>query len=112
REPVAELILERLGPTLLLAGTGTLVAALLGLLLGARAGWRPGRRGDRTHTAVALFFWSVPTFWLGLLLIVLLASGRGFMPGLFPTSGMVDPHASGWESVLSTAHHMVLPITT
>ena len=113
REPVAELILEHLGPTILLAGTGTLVATLLGLFLGARAGWRPGGRGDRTNTAVALFFWSVPTFWLGLLLIVLLASGRGFMPGLFPTGGMVDPHApSGWRSVLSTAQHMVLPVTT
>src|SRR5699024_1470537 len=42
REPVAELILEHLGPTILLAGTGTLVATLLGLFLGARAGWRPG----------------------------------------------------------------------
>src|SRR5690606_21872687 len=95
REPVVDLILERPGPTLLLAGTGTIIAALLGLFLGARAGWRPGGRGDRVNTAVALFFWSVPTFWLGLLLIVLLSSGRGFMPGLFPTGGMVDPRASG-----------------
>lgn len=113
REPVAELVLERLGPTILLAGTGTFLAAILGLFLGARAGWRPGGWGDRSHTAVALFFWSVPTFWLGLLLIVLLASGRGFLPGLFPTGGMVDPHAApGWESALSTARHMVLPVTT
>ncbi|WP_017612702.1 ABC transporter permease [Nocardiopsis salina] len=112
REPVADLILERLGPTLLLAGTGTLLAALLGLFLGARAGWRPGGRGDRVNTAVALFFWSVPTFWLGLLLIVLLASGRGFFPGLFPTSGMTGPDATGFEAVLSTAHHMVLPVVT
>ncbi|MBR8740662.1 ABC transporter permease [Nocardiopsis sp. MG754419] len=113
REPVVDLILERLGPTILLAGTGTVIAALLGLFLGARAGWRPGGRGDRTNTAVALFFWSVPTFWLGLLLIVLLASGRGFMPGLFPTGGMVDPGLSGpLERALSTAQHMVLPVTT
>ncbi|GHC97204.1 ABC transporter permease [Nocardiopsis terrae] len=113
REPVVALILERLGPTVLLAGTGTVVAALLGLLLGARAGWRPGGRGDRVSTGVALFFWSVPTFWLGLLLIVLLASGRGFMPNLFPTGGMVDPGVSGpLETALSTARHMVLPVTT
>ncbi|WP_017579531.1 ABC transporter permease [Nocardiopsis valliformis] len=113
REPVVDLILERLGPTLLLAGTGTVIAALLGLFLGARAGWKPGGRGDRTNTAVALFFWSVPTFWLGLLLIVLLASGRGFMPGLFPTGGMVDPRVSGTlPTVLSTAQHMVLPVIT
>ncbi|GAA1075810.1 ABC transporter permease [Nocardiopsis metallicus] len=113
REPVVDLILERLGPTLLLAGTGTVIAALLGLFLGARAGWKPGGRGDRTNTAVALFFWSVPTFWLGLLLIVLLASGRGFMPGLFPTGGMVDPRVSGTlPTALSTAQHMVLPVIT
>jgi peptide/nickel transport system permease protein len=113
REPVTDLILDRLGPTLLLAGTGTVVAAALGLFLGTRAGWRPGGRGDRINTAVALFFWSVPTFWLGLLLIVLLASGRGFVPDLFPTGGMVDPDATGpWESALSTARHMVLPVAT
>lgn len=113
REPVVDLILERLGPTLLLAGTGTIIAALLGLFLGARAGWNPGGRGDRVNTAVALFFWSVPTFWLGLLLIVLLASGRGFMPGLFPTGGMVDPGLTGSvERALSTVQHMVLPVTT
>ena len=113
REPVVDLILERLGPTLLLAGTGTVIAALIGLFLGSRAGWRPGGRGDRANTAIALFFWSVPTFWLGLLLIVLLASGRGFMPGLFPTGGMVDPTLTGTvERALSTARHMVLPVTT
>lgn len=113
REPVVDLILERLGPTILLAGTGTVIAALLGLFLGSRAGWNPGGRGDRVNTAVALFFWSVPTFWLGLLLIVLLASGRGFMPGLFPTGGMVDPGLTGpLERALSTGRHMVLPVTT
>ncbi|MEV2275199.1 ABC transporter permease [Nocardiopsis sp. NPDC049922] len=113
REPVADLILERLGPTVLLAGTGTVVAALLGLFLGARAGWRPGGRADRAHTAVALFLWSVPTFWLGLLLIVVLASGRGFVPGLFPTGGMVDPGATGTlDTALSVARHMVLPVAT
>jgi peptide/nickel transport system permease protein len=112
-EPVAELILDRLGPTILLAGTGTVIAALLGLFLGARAGWRPGSRSDRANTAVALFFWSVPTFWLGLLLIVFLASGRGFVPGMFPTGGMVDPRTGGGlEIVLNTAWHMVLPVTT
>lgn len=110
REPVTELVLDRLGPTLLLAGTGTAVAVSLGLFLGTRAGWRPGSPADRAHTAVALFFWSVPTFWLGLLLIVLLASGRGITPGLFPTGGMADPAGGG--TVLDTVRHMVLPVTT
>ncbi|MDE3720003.1 ABC transporter permease [Nocardiopsis sp. N85] len=113
REPVTELILERIGPTILLAGTGTLIAALLGLFLGVRAGWRPGGPADRINTTVALFFWSVPTFWLGLLLIVLFASGRDPLPGLFPTGGMTTPGVTGTVNVvLDTAWHMVLPVST
>ena len=113
RRPVAELILDALGPTVLLAGTGTLIAALLGLTLGVRSGWRPGSAGDRVNTTVALFFWSVPTFWLGLLLIVLFASGRDPLPGLFPTGGMSTPGTTGfWNTVLDTAWHMALPVAT
>ncbi|WP_306370700.1 ABC transporter permease [Nocardiopsis sp. CC223A] len=113
RRPVAELILDALGPTVLLAGTGTAIAALLGLFLGVRSGWRPGGAGDRVNTTVALFFWSVPTFWLGLLLIVLFASGRDPLPGLFPTGGMTTPGVTGfWNVALDTARHMVLPVAT
>ncbi|MBV2362338.1 ABC transporter permease [Streptomonospora nanhaiensis] len=109
RVPVADLIVERLGPTLLLAGTGTVIAAALGLALGTRAGWRRGSVMDRVDTGVALTLWSVPSFWLGLLLIVLLASGAG----LFPTSGMSTPGVTGTLNVaLDVAHHMVLPVAT
>lgn len=113
RTPVIELIGERIGPTVLLFGIGTLVAALLGLVLGTRAGWRRGSATDRAHTGVALTLWSVPSFWLGLLLIVVLASGIGPVPGLFPTGGMMSPGTSGAVNVtLDVAHHMVLPVTT
>ncbi|WP_236700702.1 ABC transporter permease [Allosalinactinospora lopnorensis] len=113
RIPVAELIGERIGPTVLLAGTGTLIAALLGLVLGTRAGWRRGSATDRVNTGVALLLWSVPSFWLGLLLIVVLASGAGWVPGLFPTGGMMTPGTTGLLDVaLDVAHHLVLPVAT
>lgn len=113
RTPVAELILERLGPTVLLAGTGTLLAALLGLFLGTRAGWDRGGTVDRANTGLALLLWSVPTFWLGLLLIAVFSSGLGWIPGLFPTGGMRTPGAAGGPAaVLDVAHHMVLPVLT
>ncbi|MFC4561616.1 ABC transporter permease [Nocardiopsis mangrovi] len=109
RVPVAELIAERIGPTVLLAGTGTLIAAVIGLLLGTGSAWRRGSAMDRVNTGVALTMWSVPSFWLGLILIVVFASGTG----LFPTSGMMTPGVTGTFAVaLDVAHHMVLPVAT
>ncbi|RNL82095.1 ABC transporter permease [Halostreptopolyspora alba] len=113
RVPVSELIAEAIGPTVLLAGTGTLVAALIGVTLGIRAGWRHGSVGDRANTAVALFLFSVPSFWLGLLFIVVLASGTGWLPGLFPTGGMATPGVDGVVAVtVDVGHHLVLPVAT
>ncbi|WP_344732290.1 ABC transporter permease, partial [Spinactinospora alkalitolerans] len=109
RAPVTELIADRLWPTVLLVGTGTLIAAMLGLWLGTRAAWRRDSVTDRANTGVALTLWSVPTFWLGLILIVLLASGAG----LFPTGGMMTPGTTGFADVaVDVAHHMVLPVAT
>ncbi|MGI5118219.1 ABC transporter permease [Marinactinospora thermotolerans] len=109
RVPVVELIADRLWPTVLLSGTGTLLAALLGLWLGTRSAWRRGSVSDRVNSGVALTLWSVPTFWFGLILIVLLASGAD----LFPTGGMMTPGTTGAVAVtLDVAHHMVLPVAT
>jgi peptide/nickel transport system permease protein len=113
RRPVTTLIGERLWPTILLVGTATIVAAALGLWQGARAGWRHGSRFDRISTGTALGLWSVPTFWLGLILLMVLAGGVGPLPSLFPTRGMesFDP-PSGPAYGLHVAHHLVLPCLT
>lgn len=102
KQPVAELIGERLGPTALLLGTATVLAALLGGALGVRAGWRPGGGFDRVATAVAIGFWSTPAFWLGMVLV--LAFG-----GLFPTQGFATPEG---VPVLEQLHRLVLPCLT
>ncbi|MDF5753676.1 ABC transporter permease [Spongiactinospora sp. TRM90649] len=113
RRPVAELIAERAWPTLLLTGTGLAVAVSLGLWQGARAAWRPGGRLDRLSTGLSLTLWSVPTFWLGLLLLTVLAAGVGPIPGIFPTRGMESVDApSGFAYALDVAHHLALPCLT
>ncbi len=113
REPVTELIAEAIGPTVLLAGSGTLIAALIGVTLGIRSGWHRGSASDRANTAVALFLFSVPSFWLGLLLIVVLASGTEWLPGLFPTGGMMTPGVDGVvATTVDVLHHLVLPVAT
>jgi peptide/nickel transport system permease protein len=113
KRPVLDLITERAGPTLLLAGVGLVIAVSLGLWQGTRAAWNHGGRLDRFSTGISLVLWSVPTFWLGLLLLMVFAAGVGPIPGIFPTRGMegVDP-PDGFAYVLHVGHHLVLPCLT
>jgi peptide/nickel transport system permease protein len=111
--PVTGLILGRLWPTVYLAGTATLLAAGLGCWLGAHAAWRHGRAFDRIHTGLALTLWSLPTFWLGLLLIVGFGLGWGPFPGWFPTGGIDSPGVHGALAVpTDRLRHLTLPCLT
>ncbi|MDT7783138.1 MAG: peptide/nickel transport system permease protein, partial [Pseudonocardiales bacterium] len=107
RRPVADVIMERLGPTLLLVGTSTLIAVGLGLWLGVRAAWRRDSAFDRATTGVSLTLWAVPTFWLGMLLMM--ATGD-----LFPSRGMRDTDTAPdfVSQALDVGHHLVLPSVT
>jgi peptide/nickel transport system permease protein len=114
-EPVSTLILQRLWPTLLLMGSSTIVSILIGMWLGIRSGWRPGKLLDRVSTATSITFWSVPTYWLGILLLVLLSTGFGPIPPLFPAGGMSTPGTVGGLApahILDVARHLVLPCLT
>ena len=112
--PVADLILERIGPTVLLAGTATVLAILLGLWMGSRAAWKHGGSFDKAATSTALTLWSVPTFWLGLILLMALGVGVGPIPGLFPVGGISSPDVPPGllPQVLDVGHHLVLPALT
>lgn len=112
RAPVMDKISEALPATLLLTGTAFVIYTAIGIWLGARSAWRNGSAGDRFHTAFALTLYSVPSFWLGLLLIITLSVGIGPIPGLFPTGGMESGSESGFAYVLDVAHHLVLPVIT
>ncbi|MGW4732574.1 ABC transporter permease [Streptomyces shenzhenensis] len=110
--PVIDKITEALPNTLLLTGTAFVLYTALGMYLGTRSAWRHGRLGDRLHTGLALTLYSVPSFWLGLLLIIVFSVGLGPVPGLFPTGGMESGGEEGFGYVLDVAHHLVLPVIT
>ncbi|MGW2277393.1 ABC transporter permease [Streptomyces sp. NPDC001770] len=112
RTPVIDKIAEALPATLLLTGTAFVIYTAIGIWLGSRSAWRNGSFGDRFNTAFALTLYSVPSFWLGLLLIITLSVGIGPIPGLFPTGGMESGDSSGFGYVLDVAHHLVLPVLT
>lgn len=107
RRPVVDVIAERLGPTVLLVGTATLIAVGLGLWLGVRAAWRRDSAFDRATTGVSLTLWAVPTFWLGMLLMMVTGD-------LFPSRGMRDTDTAPdfVSQALDVAHHLVLPSIT
>lgn len=112
RAPVIDKITEALPNTLLLTGTAFVLYTVLGMFLGTRTAWRSGGLGDRLNTGLALTLYSVPSFWLGLLLIIVFGVGLGPVPGLFPTGGMESGGKEGFAYVVDVAHHLVLPVLT
>jgi peptide/nickel transport system permease protein len=114
RVPVSDLIWERLWPTVLLVGTSTLLATVIGVYIGMIGAWNRGRTFDRFSTGITLTLYSMPEWWLGLLLIAAFAVGIGPLPGVFPTGGLhstdVDP--ASVAGVIDTAWHLTLPVIT
>ncbi|OLC17195.1 MAG: ABC transporter permease [Candidatus Rokubacteria bacterium 13_1_40CM_69_27] len=108
--PVLDLILVRLGPTLLLMGVALLLSVSAGILLGLLAAVRVHSWRDTLISILALISYATPLFWIGLMLIVVFSLRLGW----FPTSGMetVAAFYEGWRRALDIAHHLVLPALT
>ncbi|HEX4222422.1 MAG TPA: ABC transporter permease [Pseudonocardiaceae bacterium] len=112
-QPVGQLLLAALWPTVLLVGSATVIAIALGLWMGTRSGWRPDSVFDKTTSTIALTLWSVPQFWLGMILILVFAQGIGPIPGLFPVQGLTSADvAPGFPYLVDLLHHLVLPCLT
>ncbi|TFI19199.1 ABC transporter permease, partial [Herbaspirillum sp. 3C11] len=78
--PALGLILERLPATLELAVSAILIAIVIGLPLGLWAGLRPKSFAGKTIMTVSIFGFSLPTFWVGLMLIMVFAVELGWLP--------------------------------
>lgn len=105
--PVTDLILERVGPTLLLVTTSLLIAIVVGTLLGVIAAQNPNGLFSYLVTILALVGFSAPVFWTAFILIVLFVS----ILGILPLTGMVSPTTPGGtiQWYLEVAYHLVLP---
>lgn len=108
--PISSLIAERLPWTLLLTGGALIVSAVFGIVLGAISAWRRGGKIDVPLLTGMIALQSLPSFWLGMLLISVFAVQLGWLPSF----GSVSPAAdfTGWANVRDIAEHAVLPILT
>jgi peptide/nickel transport system permease protein len=98
-EPALKLILERMPATLELAFAAFLLAVVIGIPLGMYAGLRPDSFGSRAIMAGSIVGFSLPTFWVGLMLIMVFA----VMLGWLPSTGRGD--FMTWDGL----RHLVLP---
>ncbi len=109
-KPVAAVIAERLPVTLLLMGLSLSLAFLCGAALGIVAARRAGLWPDTLISTLGLVFYAVPSFWFGLMGIVVFAIWLGWLPaGAFEEVGS---GVTGGERGLDIARHLVLPVVT
>ena len=110
RRDVSEELGDAIPWTFLLIGTGTLLATALGTWLGVIAATRRGTAADDGLLGFSLFTYAAPEYWIGIILILLLAVA---VP-IFPAGQQVTPGAefSSWfAEAADVAEHMVLPVT-
>jgi peptide/nickel transport system permease protein len=107
KAPVTVMVIERFKNTAILAGTSLLLAIVVGVTAGVISATRPRSAFDRLAMIAALFGNSMPTFWLGLVLILVFSLGLGW----FPSNGMYDIRASS-NTLPDLLRHLVLPSIT
>lgn len=110
--PVSTLVLQALPWTLLLIGATTIISWVIGTLVGAYMGWKPGSKFDSIFAPVSTFIRSLPSFWLALVALWIFAISMG----LFPISGAYDPNVpfdiGNFWFLLSVLHYGFLPAMT
>jgi len=107
-QPVIEIILPALKNTLVLTLSAVVIGKVLAILLGIFSAVRQYSIGDYILTALTFISYSVPAFWLGLMLIILFSVKLGWLP----TSGIADSNlvAGSWEAWWDYLKHMILPV--
>lgn len=110
RQPVWDEIVSAVPATVALVGTSAVLSALIGTIGGIVAAWRRNSWKDHAITSSTMVFYSMPDFWLGMILLMIFAVVLGW----FPVGGITDPGSSetGVALLLDQLHHMFLPALT
>ena len=115
--PVAQIVLEALPNTLMLTGTALVLVFLTGILIGVIQAVRQYSLFDSTSSVVSLFFYSMPSFWLALMLMLLfsLKAHQWGWPIALPPTGITSvdyEFLSVGGKIADRLSHLVLPVAT
>ena len=106
RSPVADIIAQRLPQTLIVIGMAYILAILIAVPIGIVSAYRQYSWFDQIGTFVSMVGFSVPTFFTGVLLIVVFAVHLGWFPSIYDTTHTV----TDWDSFLVQVRQMVMPV--
>ncbi|WP_396201999.1 ABC transporter permease [Gemmatimonas sp.] len=109
--PVAAVLADALPRSLFLMGCALIVSVVGGMLIGAWQGARAGSRRDRTTSTALLVLYSLPEFWLALVLLVVFAHQLGWLPATGITDEMYR-YMSTRQQFVDRVRHLVLPLTS
>jgi peptide/nickel transport system permease protein len=110
-QTVAEVLAQRIWPTIILFGLGEIIAIVIGLALGAYSGWRRGGPVDYIGNGASLVLYSAPYFLIGMIMLLIFATTLGW----FPSFGMLTAGAtydSLWDRLVDFLAHLALPLAT
>ena len=111
QDNVSAIVGRALWNTVLLLTCSTIIVVLVGIAIGVFAGSRQGKKSDSTTVVTSLVFWSLPTFWVGMLLVFVF----GVWIGGLPISGITTPNAiypNTFALWMDVARHLILPTLT
>jgi peptide/nickel transport system permease protein len=107
--PVADLLVERVGWTVLLVGPSRVLAAAIGTLLGFRSARRRGSRRDAGELSGVMLVDSLPPFFLGMLLLLVFAVELRWVPSFGAQPSVAE---NGFALVTEVAKRLALPLVT
>lgn len=109
RQPVSDIIAEKFAASFALMGISWVLSGIIGFCLGIIAAVKKGKPTDKLIKWLSYVQASVPTFWLGLMLLIIFSVWLRWFPiGISVPIGVMSSHVSMWDRI----HHMILPVAT
>lgn len=107
QRPVLAMIVEKIPATLELTGLSLIVGLLIGVPIGAYAAVKQGGWFDNLSRIFAVVFDAIPSFWFGLILILIFATTLGWLP----IDGRTTLNLPGGPTLIDRIRHLILPVT-